>query len=166
MRLLILLIFPVACNAQSFVTLEGQAGGIPNSYKATWGLTVSGGGYLKPTGAFQVGAGVTVNVYYDPFIVPFAQAGYFNPKKKISPYINGRIGYAFLKQALTDVNTNKGGLFLSARAGCGFKVAKLMRVTPFVGVEAYNLRRVVGGETTNSTTAGLYVGGLALIFGR
>lgn len=164
--LLPLLFLPLFSSGQGFATLEGSIGGASTSEQPIYGITFSGGGYLKPSRTFQLGAGISVNIYGEPFAVPFFQMGYFNPKKKISPYINGRVGYAFLKFPLTDARTNKGGVFLSARAGCGFKISKIARITPFAGIEAYNLRYVVLRETQSSTTAGVFTGGVAMIFGR
>lgn len=164
--LFISLLLPAVCKAQSFATLEGHIAATGNENPG-YGLTFSGGGYLKPAHNFQLGLGITVNYYRDFFMIPFLQAGYFNPRKKISPYINARLGYSFTKFKVFDnVHSNKGGVYVGVRAGCGIKISKLARITPFIEMQSFNLRYLVNREVVSTSNKGVFAGGIAFIFGR
>lgn len=172
MRLLLLVLLPTVLQGQGFATLEGGIIAIKGDYKPGAIITFSGGGFVDQKGdaAFMLGAGVTIDMVNpdDLYAAPFFLMGYFNPRWKITPYVNAHIGYGFYKGSgkFADVHSNKGGLFTDIRTGAGFKVTKLLRITPYIGVQGLSLRYVIAAEVKESHFAGLVHGGVALVFSR
>ncbi len=172
MKIILLLLLPAICQAQGFATLEGSVLAIKGDFQPGGSITFSGGGFVKSKTdrSFQLGAGVTIDIVNESnlYAAPFFLMGYFNPKKKITPYANAHVGYGFYNGTgqFSGVHSNKGGLFTDIRAGAGFKVTRLMRITPYVGVQGLMLRYVVGRETKESHFVGVVHGGVALVFGR
>lgn len=171
MKLLLLVLLPACCSAQGFATLETE---IYNTKDISPGSSIifTGGGYLKGKNdrSLQLGAGIGVyifspdNIYFAPFI----QTGYFNPKKKISPYVNARVGYGFYNGSGTfaEVHSNKGGMFTDIKAGAGFKVGRVLRITPTIGITGAVLRYVINKETIESHFVALPHAGVVLMFAK
>lgn len=170
--LFVIVFFPSLTRAQGFSTIEGGLIAIKGNYQPGAILTFTGGGFVDSKGdkAFQLGGGITIDLVNPDniYAAPFFMMGLFNPQKKITPYANLHIGYGFYKGTgeFAGVHSNRGGLFTDVRAGAGFKVTRLLRVTPYVGMQGIMLRYVALGETQNSSFAGLAHGGVALVFTR
>lgn len=165
-------LLPFFSNAQ-FGTLEWNVLNTKGRLTPGFAVTFTGGGFLKSASGkreVMLGAGASAYFVDESTVIPalFMTTGYYNPSKKISPFINIKAGYAFYKGSGTwaEVHSNRGGFFTDARAGAGFKLTKLMRIAPHIGVNGFMLRYVVGRETTESHFVAVLNGGVALIFTR
>lgn len=161
------------CYSQSFAALDGNLYNT-DDIKPAWGLDFTGGAFLKNKDDknkrnFMLGAGIgvyrfTENDFYAPL---FMTCGYFDRSKKISPYVNCRIGYGFYKGSAKFIGKNegvKGGLYANARGGAGFKVSSKLHITPFVGITLMMLRKVQGTQTAEQYNSGLPNAGVSLLF--
>lgn len=170
MRLLLLVLLPAVLQGQGFATLEGNVIATKGNLTPSWGINFTAGGFPKSKSQnnFMLGAGVSFNYFDDVYIAPYLVMGFFNRKAKISPYANAHVGYGFYSAggSFAGVHSNKGGLFTDVRAGAGFKVTRLLRITPYVGIQGLMLRYVVRTEVKESHFAGLVHGGVALVFTR
>lgn len=171
--LLTVICITMNCYSQSFASLDGTLYNT-DDIKPAWGVDFTGGAYLKNKDdkgkrSFMMGAGIgvykfTENDFYAPL---FATFGYFDRSKKISPYVNCRIGYGFYKGSANFIGKNegvKGGLYANVRGGAGFKIGNKMHVTPFVGVTLMMLRKIQGAQTTEQYNSGLVNAGISLLF--
>lgn len=174
-RLLLIpiMLFTLNSFSQSFATLDGAIYKTDYS-KLGWGMDFTGGAFIKNKedknkASFMIGAGVgaymfTENDLYAPI---FFTMGYFNGNKKITPYINCRIGYGFYKGSAKFIGKNeavKGGLYTNARAGAGFKVTSKFYATPFVGVSLIMLRKMNVGQSPTEYNNALFNAGICLFF--
>lgn len=142
-----------------------------------FGITMSGGGILKKNGKTQrqgmtLGLGAGFMMFNDganPYIPFFLEMGYLHKEKKIAPYVNVRTGYGIYDGEVDFIENNvsvKGGFFGDFRLGAAFKVAKMMRATPYAGLTIFHFRQVESGKTIRTFNKALPTLGIALIFGK
>lgn len=168
--LIIAIAFTLNSYSQSFATIDANLYNT-DDIKPAWGIDFTGGGFLKNKDdknrrTFMMGIGVGIYKFTrDDFYAPvYATGGYFNGNKKITPYINCRVGYGFYKGSAKFIGKNegvKGGLFANARGGVGFKITSKFYTTPFVGMTFMMLRKIQTAEQYNS---GLVNAGVCLLF--
>lgn len=170
MKILIFLLLPISALSQRYFSVSSEFMNTSDGFKP--GVILSGGGFLKNDDnkrAFKLGAGVGVFVVQqgdDPYFPLFLEGGYFNKEKRISPYVNARVGYGFYKGSLFLVEQTgpaKGGLFGNLSAGLGIRVAKPFFVVPNFGMSIINLRHRV---LDDGYSKGLFTVGLTLFFAR
>lgn len=168
------ILFAYQSFSQSFATLDGSL--YKTDYvKTGWGIDFTGGAFLnnkneKGSPSFMAGLGVGMYMFTenDVYIPIFATFGYCNSGKRISPYLNGRMGYAFYKGSASFIGrkeTVKGGLYANARGGAAFKVTRKFRAVPFIGLSLIMLRKVQAGQAGTEYNNGLVNAGISLLFG-
>lgn len=159
--------------AQSFASLDASFYNTKD-IKPAWGLDFTGGAIIKDrhnkgarTLTLGAGAGVYMFTQNDAYIPLFATFGYFNKNKKITPYVNARVGYGIYKGSARFIGKNetvKGGLYGNIRAGAGLKVTKHFYPTPFIGVTLVTLRKFNINQSPTIYHNGLINAGISLMF--
>lgn len=171
----LLLTITVNSFSQSFATLDNTYYYVLDAPRGI-GIDFTGGAFIKdkdnsykPT--FTIGAGVGIHMMKgfgnsDMYVPLFVQIGYFNKEKKITPYINGRIGYGFYKGAadwIKETGGMKGGLYTNIRAGAGFRVSKKFSLTPFAGLSLLMFKKMTTG-TPDTYSVGVGNAGICFFF--
>jgi hypothetical protein len=170
-----LLFYSLICRSQSFATLDNTYYYVLDAPRGI-GIDFTGGAFLKDKDngykqTFVIGAGIGIHMMKgfgnsDMYVPIFAQIGYFNKEKKITPYINGRIGYGIYNGAadwIKESGAMKGGLYSNIRAGAGFKLSRKFSLTPFLGASLLMFKKVTSGEQ-QTYNVGVVNAGLCFLF--
>lgn len=172
MRLLLLLLLPCCSLGQYFnIETEFLCTKLP---AVRPGVIFSGGAFIKSEDerTFRLGAGMGVFMIRDgdnPYFPLFVEAGYYNKQKKISPYLNARIGYGFYNGSADFIGKDgygKGGLFTSVALGAAIKVAGRFAVAPAIGFNGFQIREKRLGETVSASNGGVFTFGLNMLFAK
>lgn len=125
--------FPSYLFSQFYGTLSPQAWATDENLK--FGITASAGQIVSNGLTIGFGAGLIFFDEGNPYVPIFAELGYYQPQKKVSPYFNVRAGYGIYDgggQIIDKKLALKGGFFSDIRGGAGFKLSPKVGIIPFV----------------------------------
>lgn len=138
---LILCCSPVCLFSQFYGTIGPQAWSTDENLKV--GITASAGHIISE--GFTLGAGIGM-IFFDegnPYIPLFAEIGYYQPNKKVSPYFNIRAGYGLYEgsgKIIDKALKLKGGFFSDIRAGAGLRISKKIGIVPFISASPFTFQ--------------------------